>query len=271
MHVAAFLPSFQMTYTQKQSEPHIWVYYSSFPIWADHIKSLQRLVLGELFHWSIWEMQTKRNMNKVNWYSHDILKCILQALCRDSFFFFCVCFISYIQKKLNYCLPLEQVFLCLATLAGLVGRFFHFCCFQLSLLLEWRNSRRPEAGEMVLYIFSPGVSSTSNGKGDGSWHSLEHPNGLPAWPGTAGKETGPFHWWEAWLIMGRRAASNIKILKSFLSLWSSCWRFKLKLSLAHLHLDPALYLSTLRWSLRGTVRRQSSVDGWCMYRHTKDH
>lgn len=46
--------------------------------------------------------------------------------------------------------------------------FFHFCWFQLNILLEWRNSRRPEAGEMVLYIFSPGVSSTSNGNGDGS-------------------------------------------------------------------------------------------------------
>lgn len=86
MHVATFLPSLQMTYNQKQSQPHIWVYHSSFSIWADHIKFSQRLALGRLFHWSIWEMQTKRNMNKANWYSHDILKCILQALCRDSFF-----------------------------------------------------------------------------------------------------------------------------------------------------------------------------------------
>lgn len=98
MHVAIFLPSLQMTYNQKQSEPHTWVYHSSFSIWPDHIKSLQRLVLGKLFHWNIWETQTKRSMNEANWYLHDMLKCILQALCWDSLFF---CFINCIQKKLK--------------------------------------------------------------------------------------------------------------------------------------------------------------------------
>lgn len=150
-----------------------------------------------------------------------------------------------------------------ATLAGLVGRFFPFCWFQLSILLAWRNSRRPEAGEMVLYILSPGVSSTSHGKGDGSWHNLEHPNGFQL--GLEGKETGVLHLWEVWLIMG----SNSVILKSFLSFWSSCRRFKLKWSLAHLHLDPALYLSTWRWTLREAVRRHSSEDDWWIYVHSQ--
>lgn len=137
--------------------------------------------------------------------------------------------------------------------------FFHFYLFQLSSLIEWRNSRWPEAREMVLCIFSPGVSRTNKDKGDGSWYNLEYPSA--AWPGIEGKERGAFHLWEAWLIMGR----NIKMLKCFLSLWLS-W-FKFKLSLAHSHLDPALYLSTLRWTLREAVRRHSSADD--KYRHSQ--
>lgn len=80
MHVATFLPSLQMIYNQKQSEPHIWVYHSSFSIWADHIKSLQRLVLESFFTGAFGKCKQKGIWTK----QIDIHMTFLNVFCRLS-------------------------------------------------------------------------------------------------------------------------------------------------------------------------------------------